>query len=984
MECLSKRLIRLPVLVTVFVLSNTQPGLSDPAQDLNTAVASFNAAPSSDTAAILGERILNLGSQGDWDVLAAIDLTVTTALIGHLPPDLAAEVLLFTAQAEGLTDQGDDRQPLIALSDRFANIALSDDQKRVFDINLGYVLVQTGDLDQGVQRLDRARQMAEAEGRAEDLLNLCGLASNTLHRVGAITQAAAFYDACAEGSVLNQTPLLDRGFFWHNYALFLRDQGSFDLAVEYHVIALTDLADVFGLPSPQVVDAYDGMSQTLLAKGDLGGADSVASLALGYSEELGQQQTQPAHWRVVNNAAAIKRALRRPRQALDLDEAAYVWRKEHLGEAHPMTYASWLNYALDLVELEQWEDALPQFVGLYRRIEAGEPVPYNRRVITAYLLYIDARQKQREGAVFKMPSVGDLVRDGAPGELIEGLIDLSVQAALAKDDLEKATETAKWLSDFMVDAVPPDHPAQTNANLRHAELLARQDPKAAADLLVTIDRDLFNWTRRQALSGSYDASIAARALTDDLLLTMVRLAETSPAFQPHVAEALHRWKTLEAPTDRALRDVVLTASDQSLGAAARDYLLAAGRFQETVRAEPVTDAIAIMDQALTAQRVALNERLQAAGLQLAEPPLAPLEQGASSAFDVTRGDLVIDLFVLRDWTVPDRAGWSRQMELYAAVYREGAPPTVQQITDLDFATASATDVYAGLWDALGPWLFEQAEGAERVFISPDAMLFQMDLLEARDAKDRRLGEVHDVYLLSDRGAYSRHDKNDQLDAEDAVALVGGVYFDNRKEEGPNYLPGSLAEVTGIADLVKSKAKTVQSLSGFEATEDRVAAMAGGAELVHLATHGFFRANDEAPFSLWNSGILLSHDGPPATVSSFREQTAYAQEIMGWDLGNVELMVLSACESGVGPNTPIDAVRGLPLALARAGARRSLVTLVEIPDQQTVDIMMQFYRYLGEEKLPYADAFLQTKRDVWAGRIDGVSPYFARAFVLYTH
>ncbi|MEO0831245.1 MAG: CHAT domain-containing protein, partial [Pseudomonadota bacterium] len=498
---------------------------------------------------------------------------------------------------------------------------------------------------------------------------------------------------------------------------------------------------------------------------------------------------------------------------------------------------------------------------------------------------------------------------------------LATRTVLENSELSEAVAASEWLETFTADNLPDGHPFWFEAALLAAEVLALEDPASASRKLAGLDLDLFNWTRRQTLSGSYDTSVASRALADDLLLFMARHAVETQDFAPHFAEAIHRWKTLESPTDRKMDQVVQSATDPELREAARSYRLAAARFRERVRAEPITDAISTLDAQLAEQREALNLRLGAAGLPLAQRPLAPITDADRPVFSVEAGDVVIDLILLRDWTGPDRSSWSQRLVLYAAVHRNGIAPEIHEITTLDFDAAPAEDVFAGLWGDVGAWAFARAEGAERVFLVPDALLFRMDLLDVRDVEGRRLGAVHDVFLLSERSAYARHDVEATLDPGDHSLLAGGLYYDARRERAPGFLPGSLREIQRIGSLLEGFGATYDSLQKFDATEERVRAGAAQADILHLSTHGFFREIESAPFSLMNAGILLSSTDLGVGGIVADDNTAFALEVLDWDLRGVELVVLSACNSGAGYDTPIDAVRGLPLALSRAGARR---------------------------------------------------------------
>ncbi|MBI3270347.1 MAG: CHAT domain-containing protein [Planctomycetes bacterium] len=68
----------------------------------------------------------------------------------------------------------------------------------------------------------------------------------------------------------------------------------------------------------------------------------------------------------------------------------------------------------------------------------------------------------------------------------------------------------------------------------------------------------------------------------------------------------------------------------------------------------------------------------------------------------------------------------------------------------------------------------------------------------------------------------------------------------------------------------------------------------------------------------------------------------AEEILGLDLSGVELLVLSACETGRGEPAAGEGVLGLSRALALAGARAFVLSLWRVPDAETRDLMAAFY------------------------------------------
>jgi CHAT domain-containing protein len=137
------------------------------------------------------------------------------------------------------------------------------------------------------------------------------------------------------------------------------------------------------------------------------------------------------------------------------------------------------------------------------------------------------------------------------------------------------------------------------------------------------------------------------------------------------------------------------------------------------------------------------------------------------------------------------------------------------------------------------------------------------------------------------------------------------------------LPAATVEAQFVASLYGQSA-----LVGAEATEENVRREIASHRLLHFATHG--RLSVESPLS---SSIVLARGD---------ELTVY--ELMGLRL-DVDLVVLSACETGRGEVTGGDDVLGLTRALLAAGARAALVSLWPVDDLSTSIFMGEFYRRL---------------------------------------
>ncbi|HEX7182281.1 MAG TPA: CHAT domain-containing protein [Thermoanaerobaculia bacterium] len=144
----------------------------------------------------------------------------------------------------------------------------------------------------------------------------------------------------------------------------------------------------------------------------------------------------------------------------------------------------------------------------------------------------------------------------------------------------------------------------------------------------------------------------------------------------------------------------------------------------------------------------------------------------------------------------------------------------------------------------------------------------------------------------------------------------------------------------------------------------------GFRILHFATHGLL--NPERP--LLSALVLAKANASGRPVPG----ALYAHEIYDLDLP-AELVVLSACETAGGRDIPGEGlISGLPRAFLYAGAARVLVSLWEVEDQSTRDLMVLFYRGLLDQGLPPAKALQEAQRTL---RQQGRRPQQWAGFVL---
>jgi CHAT domain-containing protein len=145
-------------------------------------------------------------------------------------------------------------------------------------------------------------------------------------------------------------------------------------------------------------------------------------------------------------------------------------------------------------------------------------------------------------------------------------------------------------------------------------------------------------------------------------------------------------------------------------------------------------------------------------------------------------------------------------------------------------------------------------------------------------------------------------------------------------------------------------------------------------ILHLATHGYYFENSsQATDPLLRAGLALF------AANLHDEGVLTAKEAAMLRLRGTQLVVLSACETGLGDLSFSDGVIGLQRSLALAGARSQILTLWPVNDAKTTELMVSFYKNLFEKKMTKAEALRQAQIDM-SDR--GVDPYYWAPFVLY--
>ena len=257
------------------------------------------------------------------------------------------------------------------------------------------------------------------------------------------------------------------------------------------------------------------------------------------------------------------------------------------------------------------------------------------------------------------------------------------------------------------------------------------------------------------------------------------------------------------------------------------------------------------------------------------------------------------------------------------------------------------------------WSTIEAEltGKKVIYFSPDGVYNQLNLNTLKKPGGDYVINRYDVTILGNsKDLVALKNKKASSPTKNAT-LLG---FPDYGGETLASLPGTRAEVDAISAILKASGYQVNVLTQLSASESKLKAVKSP-ELLHIATHGYFFEDVETSGSafgvhldnandnpLLRSGLMLAGAGNTLSGASSPNLesndngilTAY--EAMNMNLEGTNLIVLSACETGLGDVKAGEGVYGLQRAFLVAGAEALIMSLWKVDDAATQQLMKSFY------------------------------------------
>lgn len=290
-----------------------------------------------------------------------------------------------------------------------------------------------------------------------------------------------------------------------------------------------------------------------------------------------------------------------------------------------------------------------------------------------------------------------------------------------------------------------------------------------------------------------------------------------------------------------------------------------------------------------------------------------------------------------------------------------------------------------IWGALQQYL----DGKQRIFFSADGALNRI-AVEYLQYMGKPLSEQYEVYRLSSTKelCYKREEVRPTK-----AALFGDINYNDEATKsqatqrslasmrgsgdagGFADLGNTQREVDGILSVLKSKG--IRDAARFSNTEASKSAFMdltdSNVNLLHIATHGMYKNEKQSTDAESMKNSLLAFAGANLDDNAL----VTAADIATMNLRQCDLAVLSACETGLG-KLGGDGVFGLQRGFKNAGVHTLLMSLKNVYDDSTADLMIAFYNYLmnGSSK---REALVKAQQDI---RNKGyVDPKYWASFIL---
>ncbi|MBI1768208.1 MAG: CHAT domain-containing protein [Bacteroidetes bacterium] len=283
-----------------------------------------------------------------------------------------------------------------------------------------------------------------------------------------------------------------------------------------------------------------------------------------------------------------------------------------------------------------------------------------------------------------------------------------------------------------------------------------------------------------------------------------------------------------------------------------------------------------------------------------------------------------------------------------------------------------------------------------IYLSPDGIYNLINLESIATPDGKYVIDNSNIVIVSNtKDLYLRKLKT-RAQSSNTATMFGNpkFYLASSSQHTIADLPGTEKEVNELQDLLKQKGWKTSEYVETSASEEQVKDL-DSPKIFHIATHGFATPTiseddakqmtaSEAQLTenpLLKTGLLLRGAGDLLSKTKYNYNmesgilTAY--EAMSLNLDKTDLVVLSACETGLGEVSNGEGVYGLQRAFLVAGAKVLIMSMFKVDDEATQKLILNFYKkWLNTGNM--RQSFVDAKKEL---RVDYPEPIFWGAFMM---
>ena len=330
---------------------------------------------------------------------------------------------------------------------------------------------------------------------------------------------------------------------------------------------------------------------------------------------------------------------------------------------------------------------------------------------------------------------------------------------------------------------------------------------------------------------------------------------------------------------------------------------------------------------------------------------------------------------------------------------------------LDIGCYSSTGLYYKIWNKLK----QHIEGCSDIYFAPAGDLYGVAIEYLPVNETQRMNDLYSMHRLSStKSLATRNSKNGNGSNELAVkkaesaVLYGGLDYNLDSENMEfyaqlakgefrgatasktalsrtwdlsqmkwGYLKGTDEEVRNISEILEKNSCNAKAITAGEGVEESFKALSGKSpQIIHVATHGFFIK--ESKDMLKGTGLVFAGaNNCNRQDSNTEDGLLTSHEISSMDLNGADLVVLSACQTALGEISG-EGVFGLQRGFKKACAKTMLMSLWEVEDYATSQLMTSFYTNLAQG-LDKTQALYKAQKHVM--EVCGTDPSLWAGFII---